>query len=72
MTTSDRVDRLPDLLSELAGPRTPALVDDILARTAAQRQRSARSLLERILPRAETTLPGTRVSPPLRTIAIAL
>ena len=72
MTTTDRVDRLPDLLSELAAPRTPAYLDDILARTAAQRQRSARSLLERILPMAETTLPGTRVSPPFRTIAIAL
>jgi Tol biopolymer transport system component len=70
MTTNDRVDRLPELLSELAAPRTPAYLDDILARTARQRQRSARTLLERILPMAETTLPGTRVSPPMRTIAI--
>jgi Tol biopolymer transport system component len=72
MTTNDRVDRLPELLSELAAPRIPDYYDTILARTAGQRQRPARTLLERILPMSETTLPSARTSPPLRTFAIVL
>jgi Tol biopolymer transport system component len=73
MTTTDRIDRLPELLTELAAPRTPDYLDDILARTAGQRQRPARTLLERILPMSETTLPSVRTSPPAwRTFAIVL
>ena len=70
--TTERIDRLPELLAELAAPRRPDYTDTILARTAGLRQRPARTFLERILPMAETTLPGARVSPPLRTFTIAL
>jgi hypothetical protein len=70
--TTERIDRLPELLAELAAPRRPDYTDTILARTAGLRQRPARTFLERILPMAETTLPGSRVSPPLRTVTIAL
>ncbi|HEY8169228.1 MAG TPA: hypothetical protein VIF84_10990 [Candidatus Limnocylindrales bacterium] len=71
--TTERIDRLPELLEELAAPRTPAYYTDILARTSGQRQRSARTLMERILPMSETTLPSVRSTPPAwRTFAIVL
>ena len=71
--TTERIDRLPELLEELAAPRVPAYYTDILARTTGQRQRPARSLIERILPMSETTLPSARMSPPpWRTFVIVL
>ena len=51
MTSFDRFERsLPVLLDELAVPRTPDYFDDILARTAAMRQRPGWSFPERWLP----------------------
>lgn len=73
MTGTEHIDRLPELLTELAAPRRPDYTDAILARTAGQRQRPARTFLERILPMSETTLPSTRaLPPPVRTFAIVL
>ena len=51
MTSFDRFERsLPALLDELVVPRTPEYLDDILARTAATRQRPGWSFPERWLP----------------------
>ena len=51
MTSFDRFERsLPALLDELAAPRTPDYFDDILARTAATRQRPGWTFPERWLP----------------------
>ena len=51
MMPNDRFERqLPELLTELAGPRTPDYFDDILRQTANSSQRPAWSLPERWLP----------------------
>ncbi|MEX1168850.1 MAG: hypothetical protein WEE50_01780, partial [Chloroflexota bacterium] len=48
---TDRFERqLPVLLTELAEPRTPDYLDDLLWQTANTSQRPAWSLLERWLP----------------------
>ena len=54
MSTFDRSDRLPielpDLLTDLAAPRIPDYVDDVLAVTAVTRQRPRWTFSERWLP----------------------
>lgn len=72
MTTDDRIPeaRLTAGLTELAGPSTPGLRDDILAATARTRQRSAWSYPERWLPMAVITRPA--VAPSLRPLWLLL
>jgi Tol biopolymer transport system component len=56
MTTFDRFERrLPELLEELAGPQLPDYTDDVLARTAATRQRPGWTFPERWLPMSVLT-----------------
>jgi Tol biopolymer transport system component len=56
MMPTDRFERqLPQLLNELAEPRTPDYLDDLLWQTAHTSQRPAWSLLERWLPVFEIT-----------------
>ena len=51
MMPNERFERqLPELLTELAAPRTPDYFDDLLGQTAATRQRPAWTFLERWLP----------------------
>src|SRR5215218_5177175 len=52
MTAFDRrlESELPDILTAIAAPRTPDYVDDVLALTAATRQRPRWTFLERWLP----------------------
>ena len=54
MMPTDRFERqLPALLTELAEPRTPDYLDDLLWQTANTSQRPAWSFLERWLPMFE-------------------
>lgn len=63
MTTDDRLERtLTDWLAATAEPRVPDYLDDLLARTAATRQRPAWSFPERLLP--VTTFVTQRVAAP--------
>lgn len=56
MTSFDRIERsLPTLLDDLAAPRTPDYLDDILTRTAATRQRPGWTFPERWLPMSTIT-----------------
>ena len=51
MISSDRFDRrLPEILEEIAQPRTPDYFDDLVGLSARTRQRPAWSLLERWIP----------------------
>ncbi|MFL5779180.1 MAG: TolB family protein [Chloroflexota bacterium] len=51
MTGFDRIQaQLPERLNDLAAPRVPDYVDDLLARSSATRQRPAWSFIERWLP----------------------
>ena len=54
MSAFDRSDRflveLPEILTDIASPRVPDYVDDLLAQTAATRQRPRWTFLERWLP----------------------
>lgn len=51
MTTFDRIERrMPELLDELATPRMPDYLDDLLAQAAATRQRAGWTFPERWLP----------------------
>jgi Tol biopolymer transport system component len=77
MTAFDRFDRLPaelpDLLTDLAAPRIPDYVDDVLAVTAATRQRPRWTFSERWLPMG--VIATERVSvPPFswRTLALVV
>ncbi|MBA2464869.1 MAG: PD40 domain-containing protein [Nocardioidaceae bacterium] len=74
MTTPDRLDsRLPELLDELALPRIPAYLDDILSRTARTRQRPAWTSLERWLPMdLAARAPMTLRRFPVRTIVLVV
>jgi len=66
MTPIDRLERrLPDGLTDLADPRVPSYLDDILADTARQRQRPAWSFLERWLPMT-LVLRRPATAPPMR------
>jgi sugar lactone lactonase YvrE len=66
MTPIDRLERrLPDGLTDLADPRVPSYLDDILADTARKRQRPAWSFLERWLPMT-LVLRRPATAPPLR------
>lgn len=56
MTTFERYEReIPRLMDELAPPRLPDYVDDLLSRTARTSQRPAWASLERWLPMVSTT-----------------
>ena len=56
MTSFDRFERsLPTLFDELAQPRVPDYTDDLLARTAATRQRPGWAFTERWLPMSALT-----------------
>lgn len=56
MTSFDRFERsLPDLFDELATPRVPDYYDDVMARTAATRQRPGWTFPERWLPMSTLT-----------------
>jgi Tol biopolymer transport system component len=72
MNTHDPIPeaRLTAGLSELAGPSTPGLRDDILAATARTRQRPAWSYPERWLPMAVITRPA--VAPSVRPLWLLL
>jgi hypothetical protein len=72
MTPIDRFERrLPDQLTELANPRVPSYLTDILADTARTRQRPAWSFLERWLPMA-LVLRRPATAPPLRAVWVLL
>ena len=63
--------RLPELLDELAGTRTPAYLSDILARTAGLRQRPAWTISERWRPMTAITTPVARLAPaPWRVVGL--
>jgi Tol biopolymer transport system component len=63
MTAFDRLPvELPDLLTDLAAPRIPDYVDEVLAVTAATRQRPRWTFPERWLPMA--VIPRERVNAP--------
>src|SRR5688572_24171849 len=74
MMPNERFERqLPELLTELAAPRTPDYVDDLFGLTAATRQRPAWTFLERWLPMvdiARQPILTSRV--PMRTIGLGL
>jgi len=74
MMPSERFERqLPELLTELAAPRTPDYFDDLFRLTARTRQRPAWTFLERWLPMvdiARQPILTSRV--PLRTIGLGL
>ncbi|HMJ79463.1 MAG TPA: hypothetical protein VK592_00295, partial [Candidatus Dormibacteraeota bacterium] len=64
MTRFDRLERnLPELLEELAGPRPPEYVADIVERTAGLRQRPAWSFPERWFPMTAATSHAARLAP---------
>ena len=73
MSSSTRYERrLPELLDELAAPRTPAYFDDILGQVGRTRQRPGWTFLERWLPMSalsQRLSAAPRV--PLRAIAVA-
>ena len=72
MTPIDRLERrLPDGLTDLADPRVPSYLDDILADTARQRQRPAWSFLERWLPMT-LVLRRPATAPPLRALWVLI
>jgi Tol biopolymer transport system component len=69
MSSHDRFERsLPGALADLAAERSPDYVDDLLARTARQRQRPAWQFPERWLPMT-ITLRRTTLAPPLWLLA---
>jgi len=73
MSAQDRFEqRLPDLLEELATPRTPAYYDDVILTTARSRQRPGWSFPERWIP-VSTMTDRLAAAPrvPLRAIAVA-
>jgi dipeptidyl aminopeptidase/acylaminoacyl peptidase len=74
MMPSERFERqLPELLTELAAPRTPDYVDDLFGLTAATRQRPAWTFLERWLPMVDIARqPVLTRRVPLRTIGLGL
>ena len=73
MSSSERYERrLPELLDELAAPRTPAYFDDILGQVGRTRQRPGWTFPERWLPMSavsERLSAAPRI--PLRAIAVA-
>jgi dipeptidyl aminopeptidase/acylaminoacyl peptidase len=73
MMPTDRFERqLPELLTELANPRTPDYLDDLLWQTANTSQRPAWSLLERWLPMLDVVRqPVTAPPMPWRSIGLA-
>jgi hypothetical protein len=72
MMPTDRFERqIPGLLAELAEPRTPDYLDDLLWQTAHTSQRPAWSLLERWLPMLDIARqPVTAPPAPWRTIGL--
>jgi hypothetical protein len=71
----DRLERrMPEVLTELALPRTPDYVDDILGRTARTPQRPGWTFLERWFRVSTTTamLPGLRLVSPRALIVLAI
>jgi len=74
MMPTDRFERqLPALLTELAGPRTPDYLDDLLWQTAHSSQRPAWSILERWLPMVDIARqPVLAPRLPWRTIGLGL
>ena len=73
MSSSERYERrLPELLDELAAPRTPAYFDDILGQVGRTRQRPGWTFPERWLPMSavsERLAAAPRV--PLRAVVVA-
>lgn len=70
MMPTERFERqLPDLLTDLAEPRTPDYLDDLLWQTAHTSQRPAWTLLERWIPMDVTM---SRVQAPMRAGYLAL
>lgn len=74
MMPTERFERqLPELLTELAAPRTPDYFDDLLGQTARTRQRPAWTFLERWLPMVDIARqPILTPRLPLRTIGLGL
>ena len=71
MTVPDRIgQRLPELLTELAAPRVPDYVDDMLRQTAATSQLPAWASLERWLPMGALARPAPRGLPSWRPVLI--
>jgi Tol biopolymer transport system component len=72
MMPTDRFERqLPQLLTELAEPRTPDYFDDLLGLTARTRQRPAWTLLERWIPMLEIARQPVHAPPvPWRSIGL--
>jgi len=69
--TTDRIERrLPEILTEIAVPRTPDYTDDILGLTAQLRQRPGWTLLERWLPMDLTAAPARIGRVPWRTVGV--
>jgi Tol biopolymer transport system component len=71
MTAPDRIgQQLPELLTELAAPRVPDYVDDMLTRTRATSQLPAWASLERWLPMGAVARPAPLGLPSWRPILI--
>ena len=72
MMPTERFERqLPELLTELAAPRTPEYLDDLLWQTAHTSQRPAWSFLERWLPMVDVARQPVAAPPmPWRTIGV--
>ena len=72
MMPSDRIDRLPVLLDELAQPRVPDYFDDLLGLTARTRQRPAWAFIQRWLPMLEIARQPVVAQPPWRAFGLLL
>ena len=73
MSSSERYERrLPELLDELAAPRTPAYFNDILGQVGRTRQRPGWTFPERWLPMSAVS-DRLQAAPrvPLRAVAVA-
>ena len=73
MSTRDRLEqRLPSRLEDLAAPRTPSYLDDVIHQTARTRQRPGWSFPERWLPVSVLTdRLATAPRAPMRAVAVA-
>jgi Tol biopolymer transport system component len=73
MTTFERFEReIPSLMDEIAPPRLPDYLDDMLQQTDRTRQRPAWASLERWLPMDVAARPTVRRAPALRPLLILL
>jgi Tol biopolymer transport system component len=68
--SSRLLEELPDILTDIASPRVPDYFDDLLAQTAATRQRPRWTFIERWLPMGVIARPAYFPTIPWRAIAL--